>query len=86
MEAEQDESFPSDAETQPWDFDLPPDLPPPVLLQEDQILPEDPEAWPQPIPPAPALKEPEPVSSADEQESIIYGAPPPPVLPPPPLP
>lgn len=86
VEAEQDESFQSDAETQPWDFDLPPDLPPPVLLQEDQILPEDPEAWPQPIPPAPALKEPEPVSSADEQESIIYGAPPPPVLPPPPLP
>ena len=86
VEADQDESFPSDAETQPWDFDLPPDLPPPVLLQEDQILPEDPEAWPQPIPPAPALKEPEPVSSADEQESIIYGAPPPPVLPPPPLP
>ena len=86
VEAEQDESFQSDAETQPWDFDLPPDLPPPVLLQEDQILPEDPEAWPQPTPPAPALKEPEPLSSADEQESIIYGAPPPPVLPPPPLP
>ncbi|MBL6887471.1 MAG: hypothetical protein ISR06_01285, partial [Synechococcus sp. BS30m-G30] len=85
VESEQDDLSNSDAETQPWDFDLPPDLPPPVLLQEDQILPEDPEAWPEPIPPTSGLNEEESVSSA-EDESIIYGAPPPPVLPPPPLP
>ena len=86
VESDQDDMFNSDAETQPWDFDLPPDLPPPVLLQEDQILPEDPEAWPEPIPPTPGLNEQESVSSADDEKSIIYGAPPPPVLPPPPLP
>ena len=86
VESEQDDLSNSDAETQPWDFDLPPDLPPPVLLQEDQILPEDPEAWPQPIPPTPGLNEEESVSSAEDEKSIIYGAPPPPVLPPPPLP
>ena len=86
VESDQDELFNSDAETQQWDFDLPPDLPPPVLLQEDQILPEDPEAWPEPISPTPGLKEQESVSSADDEKSIIYGAPPAPVLPPPPLP
>ena len=86
IESDQDELFNSDAETQQWDFDLPPDLPPPVLLQEDQILPEDPEAWPEPISPTPGLKEQESVSSADDEKSIIYGAPPAPVLPPPPLP
>ena len=86
VESDQDELFNSDVETQQWDFDLPPDLPPPVLLQEDQILPEDPEAWPEPISPTPGLKEQEPVSSADDEKSIIYGAPPAPVLPPPPLP
>ena len=86
VESEQDDLSNSDAETQPWDFDLPPDLPPPVLLQEDQILPEDPEAWPEPIPPTPGLSEEESVSSAEDEKSIIYGAPPPPVLPPPPLP
>ena len=86
VESEQDDTFNSDAESQPWDFNLPPDLPPPVLLQEDQILPEDPEAWPEPIPPTPGLDDQESVSSADDDESIIYGAPLPPVLPPPPLP
>ncbi|MDA7435506.1 hypothetical protein N8630_00560, partial [Synechococcus sp. AH-601-C19] len=86
VESEQDDLSNSDAETQLWDFDLPPDLPPPVLLQEDQILPEDPEAWPEPIPQTPGLNEEESVSSAEDEKSIIYGAPPPPVLPPPPLP
>ena len=86
VESEQDDISNSDDEIQLWDFDLPPDLPPPVLLQEDQILPEDPEAWPEPIPPTPGLNEQESVSSADDEKSIIYGAPPPPVLPPPPLP
>ena len=86
VESDQDELFNSDAETQQWDFDLPPDLPPPVLLQEDQILPEDPEAWPEPISPTPGLKEQESVSSADDEKSIIDGAPPAPVLTPPPLP
>ena len=86
VESDPDDMFNSDAEIQPWDFDLPPDLPPPVLLQEDQILPDDPEAWPEPISPTPGLNEPESLSSADDEKSIIYGAPPPPVLPPPPLP
>ncbi|WP_370586668.1 hypothetical protein [Synechococcus sp. SYN20] len=86
VESGQDDLSNSDAETQPWDFALPPDLPPPVLLQEDQILPEDPEAWPEPIPPTPGLNEEESLSLAEDEKSIIYGAPPPPVLPPPPLP
>ena len=86
VETEQDEPLNSDAEAPSWDFDLPPDLPPPILLQEDQILPEDPDAWPEPIPPTSGFEEQESMSSADEGKSIIYGAPPPPVLPPPPLP
>ena len=86
VETEQDESFNFDAESQPWDVDLPPDLPPPVLLQEDQILPEDPEAWPEPVPSSPSLSDEEPLTSADDDKTTIYGAPPPPVLPPPPLP
>jgi hypothetical protein len=86
VETEQDEPLNSDAEAPSWDFDLPPDLPPPILLQEDQILPKDPDAWPEPIPPTSGFEEQESMSSADEGKSIIYGAPPPPVLPPPPLP
>ena len=86
VETEQDQPLNSDAEAPSWDFDLPPDLPPPVLLQEDQILPEDPESWPDPISPTPGLNEEESVSSAEDEKINIYGAPPPPVLPPPPLP
>jgi hypothetical protein len=56
------------------------------LLQEDQILPEDPESWPEPIPPTSGVDEQESVSKTEDEQSIIYGAPPPPVLPPPPLP
>ena len=86
VETEQDQPLNSDAEAPSWDFDLPPDLPPPVLLQEDQILPEDPESWPEPIPPTSGVEEQESVSKTEDEQSIIYGAPPPPVLPPPPLP
>ena len=83
---QQEESFYPDVESQPFDLDLPPDLPPPVLLQEDQVLPEDPEAWPQPVPPTPLFDEGEAALSTDDDATKIYGAPPPPVLPPPPLP
>ncbi len=85
-ELEQDEGINPSAESQRWDFDLPPDLPPPVLLQDDQLLPEDPEAWPQPVPAAPQPVEEKAVSTAESPEPKLYGAPPPPVLPPPPLP
>ncbi len=86
FEDQQEQSFPKDSESQPFDLALPPDLPPPVLLQEDQTLPEDPEAWPQPIPPNSSFDERDTVLSAEEPKTGIYGAPPPPVLPPPPVP
>ncbi|MFM7695888.1 MAG: hypothetical protein ACKO6G_04360 [Vulcanococcus sp.] len=79
---EQQENSPSDALTAP----LAPDLPPPLLLQEGQQLPADPDATlaePGPMPAIPGLEAPGPADNMPQGRSPTGGPPPPPLLPPP---
>jgi hypothetical protein len=76
----------TDAEATPGNIPLPPDLPPPLLLQEGQSLPANPEATSADPALAPAVPEADalaPVQVNAARSAVVPAAP---VLPPPPLP